>query len=346
MTLELLVPIISAIGFGIQQFLQIIVDPVASLIISRIRHRSGETLPDGTKILPGGISDVDAKKAILGGTSFLLGIWITSSSEEIRILRALNITTLPAWDVFITALTISAGTEGANSVLKLVQYFKDAVKAKTPPSVAENSPVPQSPSRDLSSGDETDLHNAARDSVTPNTGDDEEAAAETSETPVFPTENLSEFEPLSAFSFAVPEVNQWRPAKSLLVLRDQVNTLAPGRNKKSDGFIGDKAHQGRQSDHNPWVRDGGIGVVTAFDITHDPARGCNARDIAEAIRTSRDRRVKYIIWNRRIANSAAIGGAAAWEWRHYTGKNPHTKHVHISVKADKPNYDSTERWGI
>ncbi len=96
MTLEFLVPVISAMGFGIQQFLQIIVDPIASLIISRIRHRAGETLPDGTKILPGGISDVEAKKAILGGTSFLLGIWITTSSEEIRILRALNITTLPA----------------------------------------------------------------------------------------------------------------------------------------------------------------------------------------------------------------------------------------------------------
>ncbi len=135
--------------------------------------------------------------------------------------------------MFITALTISAVTESANSVLKLVQYFKDAVKAKTQPSVAENSPVPQSPSRDVSSGEEADLPDEARDSVSPNTGDDEEAAVEVGETPEFLAEDLPEFEPLSAFSFAAASnVKHWRPAKSLLVLQDQVNALAPGRNKK------------------------------------------------------------------------------------------------------------------
>jgi hypothetical protein len=113
-----------------------------------------------------------------------------------------------------------------------------------------------------------------------------------------------------------------------------VNAKAPRRNKASDGTIGDRAHCQRTSDHNPWVRDGSIGVVTAIDITNDPANGCDANTIAEAIRASRDRRVKYIIWNRRIANSSAIGNAAPWQWRPYRGTNPHTKHVHISVKPE------------
>jgi hypothetical protein len=138
----------------------------------------------------------------------------------------------------------------------------------------------------------------------------------------------------------------WRVAKSLLTLRDQVNEAAPQRKKVSDGTIGDPAHCQRRSDHNPWVRDGNKGVVTAMDITDDPARGCSAESIAESIRESEDPRVKYIIWNRRIANSSSINGSPAWAWRNYTGSNPHTKHIHISVKSDKPNYDSTTQWEV
>lgn len=139
---------------------------------------------------------------------------------------------------------------------------------------------------------------------------------------------------------------RWRVAKSLLTMRDQVNTRAPRRNKASDGTIGDAAHCQRNSDHNPWVRDGSIGVVTALDITHDPTGGCDANTIAEAIRASRDSRVKYIIWNKRIANSASTGGADPWQWRRYSGSNPHTRHIHISVKPDKASYDSTAIWAI
>lgn len=139
---------------------------------------------------------------------------------------------------------------------------------------------------------------------------------------------------------------RWRVAKSLLTLRDDVNQAAPRRSKASDGTIGDAAHCRRSSDHNPWVRDGSIGVVTAMDVTDDPSHGCSANNIAESIRRNRDARVKYIIWNRRIANSSPIGGSAAWEWRPYNGSNPHDKHIHISVKSDKSNYDSTEAWRV
>ena len=139
---------------------------------------------------------------------------------------------------------------------------------------------------------------------------------------------------------------RWRVAKSLLTLRDEVNQAAPQRSKASDGTIGDAAHCRRQSDHNPWVRDGNIGVVTAMDITDDVPHGCSANSIAESIRSRRDARVKYIIWNRRIANSSSIGTNPPWVWRDYTGSNPHTQHIHISVKSDKPNYDSTAEWQV
>lgn len=49
----------------------------------------------------------------------------------------------------------------------------------------------------------------------------------------------------------------WRAAACLLKLRNQVNAMAPSRLKKSDGIVGDADHQTRDSDHNPWVEDGG-----------------------------------------------------------------------------------------
>jgi hypothetical protein len=144
---------------------------------------------------------------------------------------------------------------------------------------------------------------------------------------------------------------QWRVAKALLVLRDQVNQIAPNRDKSSDGTIGDDRHcaGGGTSDHCQNVHDGNVGVVTVIDITHDKRHGCDAEVIAESIRGSRDPRVKYIIWNRRIANSSPIGEELAWAWRPYSGQNPHTQHVHISVKPTKEGpggYDTTTAWTI
>jgi hypothetical protein len=135
----------------------------------------------------------------------------------------------------------------------------------------------------------------------------------------------------------------WRLAKSLGALRTQVNKQWPKRSKVSDGTIGDSAHASRNSDHNPWVKDGKTGVVTGMDITHDPKSGCDAGKLAEALRTSRDPRIKYIISNRRICSGTGTD-KPAWMWRPYTGLNAHEKHVHISVRADKKSYDSVAPW--
>ena len=138
----------------------------------------------------------------------------------------------------------------------------------------------------------------------------------------------------------------WRVAASLVALRDQVNEAWPGRSRASDGTIGDAAHQSRTSDHNPWIRDGAIGVVSALDITHDPAAGCDCERIAEGIRASRDERVKYLIWNRRICSAAAVDSALPWAWRPYSGANPHARHLHVSVQPAKALYDSGAPWAL
>lgn len=176
-------------------------------------------------------------------------------------------------------------------------------------------------------------------------GDDPVALAEDQHSDVGQDDGLeqpADSEPASALEGQRP----WRVALALKALRRQVDARVPARNKASDGTIGDAAHATRDSDHNPWVLDGATGVVTAMDITHDPAHGCDAGCLAETLRQSRDRRLKYIISNRRIASAVPKGSVPAWTWRAYTGVNPHNKHCHISVVAEKARYDSEEEWAI
>lgn len=132
----------------------------------------------------------------------------------------------------------------------------------------------------------------------------------------------------------------WRVAKSLLRLRDQINRQYPKRRKGADGTIGDAAHASRKSDHNPWVKDGKVGIVTAMDITHDPATGPNTWNLAEFMRQQKDPRIKYLISNKRIFSSPA------YAWRKYTGSNPHSAHVHISVHSAKNHYDNDRPWTL
>src|SRR5678815_5216989 len=105
----------------------------------------------------------------------------------------------------------------------------------------------------------------------------------------------------------------WRLAKSLGVLRDQINAQWPVRAKGNDGTIGDERHQATPSDHNP----NAAGVVTAMDITRDAAHGLDSRKVAQAILDSRDPRIKYVISDGQICSSIV----SPWVWRKYTGKD-------------------------
>ncbi|WP_437620628.1 hypothetical protein [Sorangium sp. So ce1151] len=128
---------------------------------------------------------------------------------------------------------------------------------------------------------------------------------------------------------------------------DEINRRWPERDKTSDGSIGDEAHQqaGEGSDHNPWIKDGVVGVVRARDFDVD---GIDATWLAEHLRLRGlhgDPRLRgggYVIYNRRIA-----GWEDNWNWQDYSGDNPHTTHVHVSVSRNKiPGYDTTGPWKI
>lgn len=135
----------------------------------------------------------------------------------------------------------------------------------------------------------------------------------------------------------------WRVARSLEVLLDEINAVAPGRSTASDGSIGDADHAETSSDHNP----NASGVVCARDFTHDPGSGADMHRIAKQVRRSKHPALKYIIWNKRIWSRKR-----AWRgWRRYRGPNPHTRHMHVSVGigpdgASTGPYDDTSSWGI
>jgi hypothetical protein len=131
----------------------------------------------------------------------------------------------------------------------------------------------------------------------------------------------------------------WRVAGSLLTLRSQIDALYPGRDKASDGTVGDAAHQAEQSDHNPDSQ----GIVRALDITHDPAHGCDIDKLTDALAAGRDPRISYVIANQLIMSGPA--GPDPWVWRTYGGSDPHTNHVHISVVADV-SADRTTTWAL
>lgn len=133
----------------------------------------------------------------------------------------------------------------------------------------------------------------------------------------------------------------WRLARALEQLRAQVDLQAPKRSKRYDGTIGDAAHRGRKSDHNP---DPATGVVRARDFTHDPQGGVDCEALVDRIVESRDERVSYLIWNGWIWRSYPKGELAAWEPGPYRGANPHDKHVHVSVVADPALYDDVRPW--
>lgn len=127
----------------------------------------------------------------------------------------------------------------------------------------------------------------------------------------------------------------WRLAGALVVLRNEIQQVAPGTTVWT---IGDEAHQQRDSDHNP----NAAGVVCAVDVVDDA--GLDLAHLAETVRTGGHPAGKYVIYRDRIA-SAARG----WRWRSYGGT--FHSHVHVSVGvgpdgASTGPYDDTSPWGL
>ena len=117
---------------------------------------------------------------------------------------------------------------------------------------------------------------------------------------------------------------------AIAVLR-QATALWPKRKKASDGLLPSSAHLAASpnSDHNTGL---------AVDLTHDPKNGVDCAKLFEELKE--DPRVSYLIFDKKIWNRkyAKRGN------RPYTGKNPHTKHLHISILPDKANDTSPWFW--
>ena len=124
----------------------------------------------------------------------------------------------------------------------------------------------------------------------------------------------------------------WHLAPSLAQLRREINARWPGRDKSTDGTIGDAAHSSRASDHNPNARRS----VNAIDIDED---GIDAWGLVDLAIT--DPRVNYVIYERKI-----------WQRKHgfkprpYSGINAHTKHIHVSIIQSVAAEQNTAPWGI
>ncbi|MFQ5796875.1 MAG: hypothetical protein ACE5JP_17780 [Candidatus Bipolaricaulia bacterium] len=103
---------IFAAGFAVQQFLEIL-DPVVIKTIGKAD-----------------------KRLVLGILSLTLGLALAFGGG-LRVLESLDVATTGFLDAIVTALIISAGTEGFNSIMKFLGHAKESNKgniARTSPS--------------------------------------------------------------------------------------------------------------------------------------------------------------------------------------------------------------------
>jgi hypothetical protein len=145
----------------------------------------------------------------------------------------------------------------------------------------------------------------------------------------------------------------WTLTASLKRLFAEFDRIAPGRDHASDGSIGDTAHQHETSDHNPDE----TGSVPVHDADH--VNEVHAIDVDDNLRESdltmekvvqfllgrcrsgAERRLRYIIYNRRIWEASND-----WKQRAYTGASPHTEHAHFSGSYTTSLEASTASWHL
>jgi hypothetical protein len=118
-----------------------------------------------------------------------------------------------------------------------------------------------------------------------------------------------------------------------VALLRQATAIAPKRMKASDGLLPSAAHlkASPSSDHNTGL---------AVDLTHDPKNGIDCELIFEKLKE--DERVAYLIFNKKIWSRQRRKEGN----RKYSGSNPHTKHLHISINDSHANDTSPWFWWL
>lgn len=131
-------------------------------------------------------------------------------------------------------------------------------------------------------------------------------------------------------------------APSVKQMFTDANKIAPNRKKASDGICASQSHhaQNPSSDHEA----GPNGLAHAADLTHDPAGGWDAHARVQQVIARKERRVKYIISNRKIYSYYPVGNYPAWAGRPYHGANPHDKHAHTSTRSGGEFDNDTSPW--
>jgi hypothetical protein len=129
------------------------------------------------------------------------------------------------------------------------------------------------------------------------------------------------------------------PAPTCREALREASRVWPGRRIDSDGICASAAHtaQNPNSDHE---------TGDAFDLSHDPLHGLDTYALAERLRlrcrAGFEPRVAYIISHGRIAGPFHKRG---YEWRPYTGPNPHDHHMHVSLDRNRAGVrDDTRPW--
>lgn len=119
-------------------------------------------------------------------------------------------------------------------------------------------------------------------------------------------------------------------APSLVNLRSEVNRRWPKRDKRSDGWLGDRRHRRRRSDHNPDSR----GIVNAVDID------ASSIDAALVIRAAiAHPSTNYIIFKGKIYSRNR-----GFRPRRYRGSNPHNGHIHVSIVRSRAAQGNKRGW--
>lgn len=141
---------------------------------------------------------------------------------------------------------------------------------------------------------------------------------------------------------------------ALVSLRNEFDQLAPGRDKTTDGWIGDRAHRQRSSDHNgdesgatPYEDSDNVDEVHALDVDGTgpwPDRlpfGLLVDEIVKRHRLGLDDRLQNVIHNGRIASRSW-----GWTWRAYGGSNAHTGFAHFGCRYTSAHANNTKSWGL
>lgn len=148
-------------------------------------------------------------------------------------------------------------------------------------------------------------------------------------------------------------MSDWILIACLKALFAEFDRIAPGRAHASDGAIGDTAHQHEVSDHNPDetgsvpIHDADhVNEVHAVDVDSDLNEPGLSMEIVvqfllDRCRSGAERRLRYIIYNRRIWEASN-----GWRQRAYTGSSPHTEHAHFSASYDTAREADDSPWGL